>query len=80
MSAIGVQEPPESQDPEKFVSERESFVSRYGAKWVLKNWGNPKFTFGVGDVYRMVGYRAARKMVVNGFNRRVSTGIFHEGE
>ena len=80
MSAIGVQEPPQNLDPETFISERESMVSRYGAKWVLNNWGNPTFTFGYGDVYKMVGYRAARKMIVRGLFRRIRTEIFHEGE
>lgn len=80
MSSIGVQEPPADMSPETFVSERESCVSRYGARWVLRNWGHPDFTFGVGDIYRTLGYRAARRMVVRGILWRIKSDTFNEGE
>ena len=55
-------------------------LSRYGARWVQTNWGHPGFTFGIGDVYRISGYRFARKMVIRGIMRRMSPDTFYEGE
>ena len=46
---------------------------------MLDSWGS-NMTFGIADTYRIIGYTAARRMVISGVMRRIRDDIFHEGE
>ena len=74
MSAVGVQERPPEMDPERFVADRQSAASRYGARWMQNSW--PTFTFTPADFYRMTGYHFAKYMVSRGIMRRIRDSCF----
>jgi len=74
MSAVGVQEKPDYLDHDKMVEDRRSAASRYGATWVRDSWTT--HTTAPADLYRMLGYGAAKKLVINGIMRRMRSDIF----
>ena len=61
MSAVGVSSRPAHMTNEALVNERQSYVSKFGATWVLNNWSTN--TFSPADFYRMAGYRVAKRFV-----------------
>lgn len=78
MSAVGVQERPPEMEPQRFVEDRQSAASRYGARWMLNSWST--FTFTPADFYRMTGYHFAKYMVKSGIMRRIRNNCFESDE
>ena len=78
MSSVGIAEKPAHIEPENLVADRQSRVSRFGAEWLLEIWGTN--TFSPADLFRMFGYRWARKQVINGILRRMRSDTFSEEE
>ena len=80
LSSVGVLEQPERLMRDNFISQREQMVSRYGARWVQDTWTNGNLA--LNDLYRVVGYRMAKKLLMRGLVRRIGheTAVFEEGE
>ena len=78
MSPVGVSETPEAIKRPNFINNRQSWLSRFGAKWLMDMWQeSPISPF---DVWRTIGYRATKILERNNLMKRFRSGTFGEEE